>query len=137
MEGWGQNQVRGKKKRQGKGGTKGASSKNEKPTNAGRPKQRCTRGKACTEADAKKVVGEYRKRRKVERLACSTGNAMIDQFEPWYFGVAFAFLFKYCTGMPDMPAFAKKPRLRVVDLCFAGKHVQQNQKGDAKGYSEK
>ena len=37
---------------------------------------------------------------------------MIDQFQPWYFGIAFAFLFKYCTGMPDMPAFAKRSRYR-------------------------
>ena len=42
----------------------------------------------------------------------STGNRMIDQFQPWYFGVAFAFLFKYCTGMPDMHAFAEKQRFR-------------------------
>ena len=42
----------------------------------------------------------------------STGSTMIDQFEPWYFGIAFAFCFKYCTGMPDMPAFAKRPRHR-------------------------
>ena len=37
---------------------------------------------------------------------------MIDQFEPWYFGVAFPFIFKYCTGMPDMPAWTKAPRYR-------------------------
>ena len=42
----------------------------------------------------------------------TTGSAMIDQFEPWYFGVAFAFCFKYCTGMPDMPVFAQRPRHR-------------------------
>ena len=39
---------------------------------------------------------------------------MIDQFEPWYFGVAFPFIFKYCTGMPDMPAWTKAPRYRRV-----------------------
>ena len=37
---------------------------------------------------------------------------MIDQFEPWYFGVAFAFCFKFCTGMPDAPAFLGRPRHR-------------------------
>ena len=42
----------------------------------------------------------------------TTGSTMIDQFEPWYFGVAFAFCFKYCTGMPDMPACAKRSRHR-------------------------
>ena len=33
----------------------------------------------------------------------ATGNQMMNQFVPWYFGVAFAFCFKYCIGMPDMP----------------------------------
>ena len=37
---------------------------------------------------------------------------MIDQFQPWYFGVAFAFIVKYCTGMPDMPEFSEKQRYR-------------------------
>ena len=32
---------------------------------------------------------------------------MQNQFVPWYFGVAFAFIFKYCTGMPDMPEWSK------------------------------
>ena len=69
-------------------------------------------GRYMSEKGAAKVVDEYGKRRKVQRIACATGNSMIDQFEPWYFGIAFAFLFKYCTGMPDMPAFAKQPRHR-------------------------
>ena len=42
----------------------------------------------------------------------ATGNNMIDQFKPWYFGIAFAFAFKYCTGMPDMHQFAEKQRYR-------------------------
>ena len=42
----------------------------------------------------------------------STGNVMIDQFQPWFFGVAFAFLFKYCTGMPDIPEYFEKERYR-------------------------
>ena len=50
-----------------------------------------------------------------QRVVVITGSAMIDQFNPWYFGVAFAFLFKYCTGMPDMPAFAEKTRHRRAD----------------------
>ena len=29
----------------------------------------------------------------VERIAVRTGNAMIDQYEPYYWGVAFAFYF--------------------------------------------
>ena len=39
-------------------------------------------------------------------------NNMVDHFNSWYFGIAFSFLFKYCTGMPDMPAFAEKERFR-------------------------
>ena len=51
---------------------------------------------------------------RVQPYVLATGNAMVDQFNSWYFGVAFAFLFKYCTGMPDMPAFAEKQRYRRV-----------------------
>ena len=50
--------------------------------------------------------------RRVPRLAMTTGSSLMDQFEPWYFGVAFAFLFKYCTGMPDMPEWNGKQRYR-------------------------
>ena len=42
----------------------------------------------------------------------TTGAAMQPQFKPWYFGVAFAFLFKYGVGMPDMPEWSKDPRHR-------------------------
>ena len=48
----------------------------------------------------------------MRRLVVTTGSALVDQFQPWYFGVAFAFIFKYCTGLPDMPAFAEKTRYR-------------------------
>ena len=37
---------------------------------------------------------------------------MINQFQPWYFGVAFAFCFKYCTGMLDMPEWSQTARHR-------------------------
>ena len=47
-----------------------------------------------------------------QRVAVSTGNAMLDQYEPWYFGVAFAFMFSFCTGMPDPPEFQNKERFR-------------------------
>ena len=46
------------------------------------------------------------------KYVLTSGSAMLDQFEPWYFGVAYAFLFKYCTGMPDMPVWSKHPRYR-------------------------
>ena len=32
-----------------------------------------------------------------ESSVVATGRAMLDHFVQWYFGVAFAFLFKYCT----------------------------------------
>ena len=37
---------------------------------------------------------------------------MIDHFVPIYFGIAFAFIFTYNAGMPDMPAWAKRSRHR-------------------------
>ena len=39
------------------------------------------------------------------RYILSTGKTMANQYEPWYFGVAFAFCFKFCTGISDAPAF--------------------------------
>ena len=33
----------------------------------------------------------------VERIGVRTGNAMIDQYEPYYWGCAFAFLFSRIT----------------------------------------
>ena len=42
-----------------------------------------------------------------KRYVAGISNEMMDQFEPWYFGVAFAFCFKYCIGMPDMRFFDK------------------------------
>ena len=46
------------------------------------------------------------------RLVLATGKTMANQYEPWYFGVAFAFCFKFCTSMPDAPAFINRPRHR-------------------------
>jgi hypothetical protein len=46
------------------------------------------------------------------RIAIGTGSTMLNQYEPWYFGVAFAFCFKFCTGMPDAPEWMPKPRHR-------------------------
>ena len=40
----------------------------------------------------------------------STGSVMQNQFQPWYLGIAFAFLFKFCTGMPDMPEWSQCPQ---------------------------
>ena len=50
-----------------------------------------------------------------ERVEVNTGNAMIDQLVPWYFGVAFAFMFTYNAGVLDMPTFARHPRHRRTD----------------------
>ena len=42
----------------------------------------------------------------VDGKSIATGNAMLGQSNVWYVGVALSVLFKYCAGMPDMPAFA-------------------------------
>ena len=47
-----------------------------------------------------------------KRVVVSTGSSMLDQYEPWYFGVAFGFMFSFCTGMPDPPGFQNKERYR-------------------------
>ena len=48
----------------------------------------------------------------MDRFVLASGSKMEKQFVPWYFGVAFAFLFKFCTGMPDMPEWSSTPRHR-------------------------
>ena len=49
---------------------------------------------------------------KVAKIAVSTGDSMMNQFQPWYYGVAFAFMFSYCTGMPDYAEFQETQRYR-------------------------
>ena len=46
----------------------------------------------------------------MRRVIVATGSKMQNQFVPWYFGVAFAFVFKYCTAMPDMPVWSQVAR---------------------------
>ena len=41
-----------------------------------------------------------------------TGNRLLDQFRPQYFGFAFPYIFKFCTGMPDPPAWSAVERYR-------------------------
>ena len=41
-----------------------------------------------------------------------TGNRLLDQFRPQYFGFAFPYVFKFCTGMPDPPAWSAVERYR-------------------------
>ena len=48
----------------------------------------------------------------LHQFILATGNGMMNQFEPWYFGVAFAFCFKFCSGMPDLPSWSKHPKHR-------------------------
>ena len=40
-----------------------------------------------------------------KKYVAGISSEMVGQFEPWYFGVAFAFCFEYCTGMPDLRFF--------------------------------
>ena len=48
----------------------------------------------------------------IAKLTVSTGSSPADQFQAWYFGVAFAFLFKYCTAMPDPAEWSERARWR-------------------------
>ena len=52
---------------------------------------------------------------KAERIEMKTGNEVLGQFQPYYVGVAFSFIFSYCTAMPDPPAFMRRPRHRRSD----------------------
>ena len=45
-------------------------------------------------------------------LTVTTGNRLLDQFQPWYFAFAFAYVFPFCTAMPDPPKWNAKPRFR-------------------------
>ena len=47
-----------------------------------------------------------------KKYVAGISSEMMDQFEPWYFGVAFAFCFKYCTGMPGLRFFDQIKRHR-------------------------
>ena len=46
------------------------------------------------------------------RYVVYPGRQMMNQFEPWFFGVAFPFCFKYGVGMPDMPEWQENARHR-------------------------
>ena len=48
-------------------------------------------------------------------LTVTTGNRLLDQFQPWYFAFAFAYVFPFCTAMPDPPSWSAKPRYRRVE----------------------
>ena len=63
-------------------------------------------------ADPKNEGGASTDNLMTERIGMKTGHLMIDQFESFYFGTAFAFIFSYYCGFPDMPAFARKTRFR-------------------------
>ena len=68
--------------------------------------------KSCTEefdvnAQQVEAIQNLATKIRCQRMEARTGNVMIDQFVPWYFSVAFAFIFTYQAGMPDMPAFRK------------------------------
>ena len=42
-------------------------------------------------------------------VVLQTGNKLLDQFRPEYFGFAFPYVFRFCTGMPDPPAWSQVP----------------------------
>jgi len=76
---------------------KGASGSGSSRAPIDAPKQKFAKTKRCKE--------------KAE-LIIPTGSVMMDQFQPWYFGVAFSFVFKFGVGMPDMQQFLEKKRHR-------------------------
>ena len=61
------------------------------------------------QATATKGTGEGEE---VPEYVLRTGNKLLDQFQPKYFGIAFPYVFKYCTGMPDPPAWSATARFR-------------------------
>lgn len=60
---------------------------------------------------------------RMQRLVVSTGSQMIDQFQPWYFAIAFAFCFRSCIACPDLenrPRFRRKgsaPHVPIRRWC--------------------
>ena len=50
-------------------------------------------------------------------VTLTTGNRLLDQFKPEYFGMAFPHVFKFCTAMPDPPHWSPKPRHRRANIA--------------------
>eukprot|EP00959_Pyramimonas_sp_CCMP1952_P112715 2356385-Pyramimonas_sp.AAC.1 len=46
------------------------------------------------------------------RYVVYPGRAMMNQFVPWFFGVAFPFCLKCGVGVPDMPEWQENARHR-------------------------
>ncbi len=67
------------------------------------------RSELCTESREKLKLLFRQRVVNAHRYIVGTGGRMMDQFQPWYCGVAFDFIFKFCTGMPDMPAWGNNP----------------------------
>ena len=61
------------------------------------------------------AVNMDRSRQTWKKYVYSCSNQHMNQFDPWYFGVAFSFCFKYCIGMPDMPKFFQVSRHRRLE----------------------
>ena len=45
-------------------------------------------------------------------VTITAGSQLVDQFKPLYFGVAFAFCFSYCIGLPDLVHHGTTTRYR-------------------------
>ena len=48
-------------------------------------------------------------------LTITSRNSFLDQFEPWYFGFAFAYVFRFGASMPDPPCWSEKQRHQRQD----------------------
>ena len=67
---------------------------------------------AAIEKMAQALSPGYRHKSTIPSVEVRTGNVMVDQFQPFYFAVAFSFCFKYCTGCPDVANTVNKDSIR-------------------------
>ena len=72
-------------------------------------------GSAQVEGALRQAAEESDQKKATPELTLSSGNVALNQFEPWYYGLAFAFVFPLGLGMPDPPPWSDKPRHRRGD----------------------
>ena len=53
----------------------------------------------------------------LDTLILQTGSRVLDQFRPWYFSFAFAYVFPFGGGMPDPPAWSEQSRYRRAEAA--------------------
>ena len=55
-----------------------------------------------------------------QEVAARTGSKMLDQLQPWYFAVAFAFCFRSCIAYPNLDNRKRyrRPESAVAVVAF-------------------